>query len=499
MIPVVALVGRPNVGKSTLFNRLTRTRDALVADFPGLTRDRKYGRAEINEYEFIVIDTGGIDGTEEGVETKMAEQSLMAIEEADVVLFLVDGRAGLTAADEAIAKHLRSRNKPTFLVVNKIDGIDADSACADFWKLGADEMHQIAASQNRGVTALMERALEPFFENISGSDEELESDEISIEDLNSVAEIENANLSEQDAEAAYKRLQEQPIKLAIIGRPNVGKSTLTNRILGEERVVVYDMPGTTRDSIYIPMERDGQEYVLIDTAGIRRRKNMHEAVEKFSVIQTLKAVEDANVVLLIIDARENISDQDLSLLGFALNAGRSLVIAVNKWDGLDNDVKERVKTELDRRLGFVDFARIHFISALHGTGVGHLYESVVEAYQSATKRISTSMLTRIMQMAQDDHQPPMIRGRRVKLKYAHAGGYNPPIIVVHGNLVNELPGSYKRYLMNYYRKSLEMMGTPIRIQFQNSENPFETKKEKLTISQQRQRKRLASMIKDRNK
>ncbi|MGR5113567.1 ribosome biogenesis GTPase Der [Photobacterium damselae] len=499
MIPVVALVGRPNVGKSTLFNRLTRTRDALVADFPGLTRDRKYGRAEINEHEFIVIDTGGIDGTEEGVETKMAEQSLMAIEEADVVLFLVDGRAGLTAADEAIAKHLRSRNKPTFLVVNKIDGIDADSACADFWKLGVDEMHQIAASQNRGVTALMERALEPFFENISGSDEELESDEISIEDLNSVAEIENANLSEQDAEAAYKRLQEQPIKLAIIGRPNVGKSTLTNRILGEERVVVYDMPGTTRDSIYIPMERDGQEYVLIDTAGIRRRKNMHEAVEKFSVIQTLKAVEDANVVLLIIDARENISDQDLSLLGFALNAGRSLVIAVNKWDGLDNDVKERVKTELDRRLGFVDFARIHFISALHGTGVGHLYESVVEAYQSATKRISTSMLTRIMQMAQDDHQPPMIRGRRVKLKYAHAGGYNPPIIVVHGNLVNELPGSYKRYLMNYYRKSLEMMGTPIRIQFQNSENPFETKKEKLTISQQRQRKRLASMIKDRNK
>ncbi|PSU47530.1 ribosome biogenesis GTPase Der [Photobacterium frigidiphilum] len=493
MIPVVALVGRPNVGKSTLFNRLTRTRDALVADFPGLTRDRKYGRAELEEHEFIVIDTGGIDGTEEGVETKMAEQSLAAIEEADVVLFLVDGRAGLTVSDEAIAKHLRSRDKPTFLVVNKIDGIDADSACAEFWKLGVDAMYQVAAAHNRGVTALMERALAPFADSLKGDDEE------GLIDLSSVEDIEKADLTEEDAEAAYKRLQEQPIKLAIIGRPNVGKSTLTNRILGEERVVVYDMPGTTRDSIYIPMERDGQEYVLIDTAGVRRRKNMNQVVEKFSVIQTLKAVEDANVVLLIIDARENISDQDLSLLGFVLNSGRSLVLAVNKWDGLDNEVKERVKSELDRRLGFIDFARIHFISALHGTGVGHLYDSVIEAYKSATKRISTSLLTRIMQMAQDDHQPPMVRGRRVKLKYAHAGGYNPPIIVIHGNQVNDLPSSYKRYLMNYYRRSLEMMGTPIRIQFQNSENPFETTKQKLTVSQERQRKRLTGMLHGRRK
>ncbi|NAW64886.1 ribosome biogenesis GTPase Der [Photobacterium halotolerans] len=500
MIPVVALVGRPNVGKSTLFNRLTRTRDALVADFPGLTRDRKYGRAELEENEFIVIDTGGIDGSEEGVESKMAEQSLTAIEEADVVLFLVDGRAGLTASDEAIAKHLRSRQKPTFLVVNKIDGIDADSACADFWQLGVDDMYQIAAAQNRGVTALMERALAPFVEEWKARQAEEEDGFVDIESLDSADAIEKANLTEEDAEAAYKRLQEQPIKLAIIGRPNVGKSTLTNRILGEERVVVYDMPGTTRDSIYIPMERDGQEYVLIDTAGVRRRKNMHEAVEKFSVIQTLKAVEDANVVLLIIDARENISDQDLSLLGFALNSGRSLVIAVNKWDGLDNEVKERVKSELDRRLGFVDFARIHFISALHGTGVGHLYESVKEAYQSATKRISTSLLTRIMQMAQDDHQPPMIRGRRVKLKYAHAGGYNPPIVVVHGNQVNDLPGSYKRYLMNYFRKTLDMMGTPIRIHFHNSDNPYgNEKRQKLTVSQERQRKRLTNALKNRDR
>jgi GTP-binding protein len=494
MIPVVALVGRPNVGKSTLFNRLTRTRDALVADFPGLTRDRKYGRAEFEEHEFIVIDTGGIDGTEDGVETKMAEQSLMAIEEADVVLFLVDARAGLTAADEAIAKHLRLRDKPSFLVVNKIDGLEADSACADFWKLGVNDIYQIAASQNRGVTSLMALALAPFIEARNAELGELNGDDLLFD---SVADIEKANLSEADAEAAYVRLQNQPIKMAIIGRPNVGKSTLTNRILGEERVVVYDMPGTTRDSIYVPMERDGREYVLIDTAGVRRRKNMNQAVEKFSVIQTLKAVEDANVVLLVIDARENISDQDLSLLGFALNAGRSIVLAVNKWDGLDNDVKDRVKTELDRRLGFVDFARLHFISALHGTGVGHLFESVQEAYQSATKRISTSLLTRIMQMAQDDHQPPMINGRRVKLKYAHAGGYNPPIIVIHGNQVNQLPGSYKRYLMNYYRKSLEMMGTPIRIQFQNSENPFEMKREKLTASQTRHRKRLETALKNR--
>jgi GTP-binding protein len=312
-------------------------------------------------------------------------------------------------------------------------------------------------------------------------------------------EEEERDRTEEDAEQDFSRLQDQPIKLAIIGRPNVGKSTLINRILGEERVVVYDMPGTTRDSIYIPMEREGQEYVLIDTAGVRRRGRINETVEKFSVIKTLKAVEDANVVLLVIDARENISDQDLSLLGFALNAGRSLVIAVNKWDGLDNEVKEKVKSELDRRLGFVDFARLHFISALHGTGVGHLYESVQEAYVSATKRVGTSVLTRIMKMAQDDHQPPMVRGRRVKLKYAHAGGYNPPLIVIHGNQVKELPSSYKRFLMNYFRKSLEIMGTPIRIQFQNSENPFEDRGVKLTLSQERQRKRLVGAVKNRKK
>ena len=495
MVPVVALVGRPNVGKSTLFNRLTRTRDALVADFPGLTRDRKYGQAKLGEHEFIVIDTGGIDGTEEGVETKMAEQSLAAIDEADVVLFMVDGRAGLTPADIAISNHLRKIEKPSMLVVNKVDGIDADAASADFWQLGVEQMYQIAAAHGRGVGALIDRALNPFAEKMA---EEANGE---IEDLTDFIDEDEEKLdyTEEEAEEEFKRLQDQPIKLAIIGRPNVGKSTLTNRILGEERVVVYDMPGTTRDSIYIPMERDDREYVLIDTAGVRRRKRINETVEKFSVVKTLKAVEDANVVLLIIDARENISDQDLSLLGFALNAGRSIVIAVNKWDGLESDVKEHVKKELDRRLGFVDFARIHFISALHGTGVGHLFESVQEAYKSATTRVGTSVLTRIMKMATEDHQPPLVRGRRVKLKYAHAGGYNPPIVVIHGNQVNELPDSYKRYLMNYYRKSLEIMGTPIRIQFQSSENPFEGKSNKMTLSHERKRKRLVGMMKNRKK
>ncbi|MGL5392557.1 MAG: ribosome biogenesis GTPase Der [Shewanella sp.] len=485
MIPVVALVGRPNVGKSTLFNRLTRTRDALVADFPGLTRDRKYGRAFLSGYEFIVVDTGGIDGTEEGIETKMAEQSLAAIEEADVVLFMTDARAGLTAADLSIAQHLRSREKTTFVVANKVDGIDADSACGEFWSLGLGEVYQMAAAQGRGVSNMIEYALTPYAEamGIVRQGEEEEADE--------------RQYTEEEAEAEQQRLQELPIKLAIIGKPNVGKSTLTNRILGEERVVVYDEPGTTRDSIYIPMERDGREYVIIDTAGVRRRSKVHQVIEKFSVIKTLKAVEDANVVLLIIDAREGIAEQDLGLLGFALNAGRALVIAVNKWDGIDQGVKDRVKSELDRRLGFIDFARIHFISALHGTGVGHLFESIEEAYDSATRRVSTSMLTRIMQMSQDDHQPPLVNGRRVKLKYAHAGGYNPPIVVIHGNQVSKLPDSYKRYMMNYFRRSLKVVGTPIQLRFQEGDNPFENKVEKLTMSQERRRKRALSHIKDR--
>lgn len=507
MTPVVALVGRPNVGKSTLFNRLTRTRDALVADFPGLTRDRKYGQANIAGHDFIVIDTGGIDGTEEGVEEKMAEQSLLAIEEADVVLFLVDARAGLVPADVGIAQYLRQRDKTTVVVVNKTDGIDADSHIAEFYQLGLGEVEPIAAAQGRGVTQLIEQVLAPlaekleeqavsFEENIANQDE-AEQDEWD-HDFDFDNE-DDTTLLDEALEEEHEEPEDKNIKIAIVGRPNVGKSTLTNRILGEDRVVVYDMPGTTRDSIYIPMERDGQHYTIIDTAGVRKRGKVHMAVEKFSVIKTLQAIQDANVVLLTIDARDGVSDQDLSLLGFILNAGKSLVIVVNKWDGLSQEIKDNVKSELDRRLDFIDFARVHFISALHGSGVGNLFESVQEAYQCATKKMTTSMLTRILQMATDEHQPPLVNGRRVKLKYAHPGGYNPPIIVIHGNQIEKLPDSYKRYLSNYFRKSLKIIGSPIRVLFQEGNNPFAGKRNKLTPNQLRKRKRLMKFIKKNRK
>ncbi|TXH96175.1 MAG: ribosome biogenesis GTPase Der [Rheinheimera sp.] len=475
MLPVVALVGRPNVGKSTLFNRLTRTRDALVADFPGLTRDRKYGSVDYEGLEFIVVDTGGIDGSEEGIELEMAEQSLKAIDEADVVLFLVDARAGATVADEAIANHIRRVNKTVFLVANKTDGLDADTAIADFYSLGIGEVYPIAAAHGRGVTALLQQALVPLL--TEQQKQRLAAFEAG-EDLDAI---------DEDAEQEQR---DKHIKLAIVGRPNVGKSTLTNRILGEERVIVYDMPGTTRDAIYIPMQRGEREYTLIDTAGVRRRGRIDDVVEKFSVIKTLQAIEDANVVILVLDARLGISEQDLSILGFVLNAGRSLVIAVNKWDGLDDGIKDEVKRELDRRLGFIDFARLHFISALHGSGVGNLFESVEEAFDSATRRVNTALLTKIMNMAQEDHQPPLVKGRRVKLKYAHAGGYNPPLIVIHGTQVEDLPDSYKRYLMNYFRKSLQLMGTPVRVEFRGTENPFAEKRNTLTPNQQYKRDRL---------
>ena len=480
MLPVVALVGRPNVGKSTLFNRLTNTRDALVADFPGLTRDRKYGQATWEQKQFIVVDTGGITGDEEGIDAEMAHQSLRAIDEADVVLFLVDARAGLLPADIGIAEHLRKVNKKLFVVANKVDGIDGDSESADFYTLGLGTIHQIAAAHGRGVSLLLEQALTPLAEEFP--DMQVQPKEVH---------------EELDAEQQLERLKNLPIKLAIVGKPNVGKSTLTNRILGEDRVVVFDMPGTTRDSVYIPLERDGREYILIDTAGVRRRKRVADAVEKFSIVKTLQAIEEANVVLMVIDAREGIADQDLSLLGYILNSGRSLVVAVNKWDGLSTDIKDDIKRELDRRLGFIDFARLHFISALHGSGVGNLFESVIEAYDSATQRVGTAILTQIMEMAQAEHQPPMVRGRRVKMKYAHAGGYNPPVIVIHGNQVDDLPGSYKRYLMNYYRKSLKVMGTPIKIEFREGANPFEGKKNQLTLAQQRKRKRMMAFHKSK--
>lgn len=542
MSKVVALVGRPNVGKSTLFNRLTKTRDALVADFPGLTRDRKYGRAIYNDYEYILIDTGGIDGTEEGVETKMAAQSLQAIDEADLVLFLVDARSGLLAGDYLIADYIRKHQKKTVVVANKIDGLDADVATAELYALGFGEIYPIAAAHGRGVGILLDEVVAP----VLASDEEHELPvpgpfddpeaikwEKGFEFLDNVPmdkigggfnwyewkqrhklgtteaqkTEENYSDAEQDKFEADKNkvvakaqgeavpFADLPVKFAIVGRPNVGKSTLTNRMLGEDRVIVYDLPGTTRDSIYIPLEKDGKQYIVIDTAGVRKRKKVNEAVEKFSVVKTLQAIEDCNVALLVIDANAGVTDQDLCLLSFIIQSGRSLVIAVNKWDGLDKEVKEHVKEALSLRLGFVDFADIHFISALHGTGVGHLFDSLQAAYRSATTRVSTSKLNRILEMATQELQPPLSKGRRIKLKYAHAGGYNPPRIVIHGNKTRDITDSYKRYLINYFRKSLNIIGTPISLEFSESENPFEGKKNKLTQSQMRKRKRMMDFVK----
>lgn len=451
MLPVIALVGRPNVGKSTLFNRLTKSRDALVADYSGLTRDRKYGEGQLGDREYIVIDTGGISGDEEGIDYKMAEQSLLAIEEADIVLFMVDGRAGLNPADEMIADHLRRGEKECHLIVNKTDGIDPEVAMADFHTLGLSQPLPIAASHGRGVTQLIEHVL---------------------------AEIPQAE------EAGDEELGPRQKKIAIVGRPNVGKSTLVNRILGEDRVVVFDQAGTTRDSIYIPFEREGEPYTLIDTAGVRRRKNVREAVEKFSIIKTLRAIQDANVVVLVIDAHEGVSEQDLHMLGYVLDAGRSLVIALNKWDGMTGEQKEEVREQLRRRLDFVSFARMHFISALHGSGVGNLFESVDEAYEFAMTKWPTNKLTRLLEDVVADHQPPMVRGNRIKLRYAHQGGSNPPVIVIHGNQTNELPGSYKRYLENKFTKVLGIKGTPLRFEFKSSENPFKDKKNVLTKRQQ---------------
>jgi GTPase len=460
MIPVIALVGRPNVGKSTLFNRLTKTRDAIVANYAGLTRDRKYGEAEMLGHKFVLIDTGGISGDEEGIDSEMAEQSLQAIEEADAVLFLVSCKDGLSPADQSIAKHLRVNNKKTFVVANKVDGQNFDMAVAPFYELGLGEIYPTTATHGRGVKSLMQDVLSIFPE------------------------------PEEIPEA------EQPkgLKMAIVGRPNVGKSTLVNRLLGEERVIVYDMPGTTRDSIYINYERFEKPYTIIDTAGIRRRKNVKETVEKFSIVKTLQAIEDANVVVLVMDAREGVVEQDLHLMGQVIDSGRGLVVALNKWDGLEEEHKDYLKTELDRRLRFVDFADVHFISALHGTGVGHLYESIEQAYQSATDKLNTNHLTKILEDAVKVHQPPMVNGRRIKLRYAHSGGHNPPIIVIHGNQVDKIPGHYVKYLEKTFRRTLDLHGTPVRIQFKGTENPYADRKNKLTDRQVAKKQRMAKLI-----
>lgn len=466
MLPAIALVGRPNVGKSTLFNQLTRSRDALVADFAGLTRDRKYGEGRSGDHAFIVIDTGGVTGDESGIDAVMAEQSLLAIAEADVVLLMVDAKDGLNPIDEQLVRYLRQQGRDFHLVVNKIDGRDADVASSEFHALGVAHMHTIAASHGRGVRQLVEDVLIEY--------PPLEPDDD--------AELDNSST-----------------RVAVVGRPNVGKSTLVNRILGEDRVVVYDQPGTTRDSIYIDFERDSEPYTLIDTAGVRRRKNVRETVEKFSIIKTLKAIDDAHVVVLLVDGQEGLVDQDLHLLGHCIEAGRALVLAVNKWDGLDPDQRQWIKVELERRLGFVDFADTHFISALHGSGVGKLFGSIDAAFAAAMQPMGTSRLTRILEDALADHAPPMINGRRIKLRYAHAGGRNPPRVVVHGNQTERVPDSYRRYLEKTFSRVLELTGTPLRVEFRSSDNPYSGQRQKLTQRQINRKRRLMSHVKQAKK
>lgn len=441
LLPVVAIVGRPNVGKSTLFNRLTKSRDAIVANRPGLTRDRQYGYCRLEEGHFIVVDTGGIGEAEDNIDQLMEGQSYQAIKEASILLFMVDARDGLTAADQMVIEKLRRFSKPIMLVVNKIDGLAVEDVAADFYQLGIKEISFVSASNNRGIQKLTREIILLLPESNVDYEEKI-----------------------------------QGIKLAIVGKPNAGKSTLVNRMLGEDRVIVSDQPGTTRDSIFIPLERRGKQYTLIDTAGVRKRSKVFDLVEKFSIIKTLQAIEESNVVLVVLDAREGIAEQDLRILGYVLDAGKSLIIAVNKWDGLSDDDKKTVKTELDRRCDFVSFAKIHFISALHGTGVGDLYRFVDNAYRSSMKKIATPEATKILESAVFKHQPPMVSGRRIKLRYAHVGGHNPPIIVIHGNQAKLLPLSYVRYLENFYRQALKLVGTPIRIQLKTTENPYKDRK-----------------------
>ncbi|HLB57793.1 MAG TPA: ribosome biogenesis GTPase Der, partial [Gammaproteobacteria bacterium] len=453
MLPVIAIVGRPNVGKSTLFNCLTRRRAALVSPMPGMTRDRQYGEADIADRRFIIIDTGGISHEKNNLDRLMAEQSEQAILEADKIIFLVDGRTELTAADRSIVKKLRALNKNIFLVVNKTEGLDSNVAIADFFQLGLGTPYPISAAHGKGIEELVQTLLP-------------------------IQEIGN----EKEPNATG-------IKLAIIGRPNVGKSTLINRMLGEDRVIVFDEPGTTRDSIFIPLTRFNKEYTLIDTAGVRQRGKIFETTEKFSVVKTLQAIETTHVVIFVIDAREGVTEQDLRLLGFILESGRALVIAINKWDGMTLEEKDKTRATIDRRLHFVPFVRIHFISALHGSGVGNLFDSVDEAYVSANKKLSTPKLTQILEEAVTQHAPPLVQGRRIKLRYAHSGGNNPPLIIIHGNQVKALPEAYRRYLANTYQARLKLMGTPVRIEVKSSENPFRHKKNVLTTRQKQKKLR----------
>jgi GTP-binding protein len=457
VLPVVAIVGRPNVGKSTLFNALTRTRDALVANVPGVTRDRQYGISRVGRSPCLLVDTGGLVSNAEGIEYLTAKQVHQAIDESELVLFIVSARDGLTAEDEEIASLLRRAAKPVLMVANKIDGMEIDTALADFASLGMGDLLPVTATHRRGLDDMM-KAVD------SALPERTEEEEIA-----------------QDSDR---------LRLAIIGRPNVGKSTLVNRLLGEERVMAFDQPGTTRDTISINLERDGQEYELIDTAGVRRRSRISEAVEKFSTIKALQAIERAHVVVLMLDAREGLTDQDTTLLGHVLEQGRAMVIALNKWDGLDPDHRKQVKKELDRRLQYVTWAQRVSLSALHGSGIQELMRAVKQAWRSALTDFSTPELTRVLKQVFEAHQPPMKLGRTAKLRYAHSGGKLPPRIVIHGSRTDTVPDSYRRYLASKFISHFKLKGTPLVILFRDSDNPYKDRKNKLTKRQQDKRRRL---------
>ncbi len=454
MLPVIALIGRPNVGKSTLFNAMTGTRDALVADLPGLTRDRQYGFARRTDVPCIVVDTGGLVEDADAIESLMVAQTDRAIAEADRLIVLVDGRAGVTPQDQFVARLVHRSGKPVILAVNKTEGFDPDIAVADFHSLGLGEPHPIAAAHDQGVISLLEAA--------------------------------QAGLAPDPQDGP----EMTGIKVAAIGRPNVGKSTLINRLLGDDRMIAYDQPGTTRDAVLVPFERDGERYTLIDTAGVRRRARVEDAVEKFSVIKTLQAIESAHVVVVVMDAQDTVAEQDASLLGTVIEQGRALVIAINKWDNIPAEQRDLIRGQIEQRIPFADFAPLHFISARHGSGVGELFASVRKVYAAAMREMATPELTRVLAAAIETHQPPVVRGRRIKLRYAHQGGRNPPIVVIHGNQTEHVPEAYRRYLVNVYRKAFDLAGTPVRVIFRGEENPFAGKRNVLTPRQVRKRKRL---------
>ncbi|TWG86633.1 GTP-binding protein [Cupriavidus gilardii J11] len=447
MKPVIALVGRPNVGKSTLFNRLTRSRDALVADLPGLTRDRHYGEGRVGDRPYIVIDTGGFEPVaKEGIVAEMAKQTRQAVVEADVVIFIVDGRLGLAPQDRVIADYLRKTGRRIMLAVNKAEGMKYTSVAADFYELGMGDPYAISATHGDGVRELVDEALE-------------------------AAVQQRPELGETEDQTA------RGTKIAIVGRPNVGKSTLVNTLIGEERVIAFDMPGTTRDAIYVEFERGGKPYTLIDTAGLRKRGKVFEAIEKFSVVKTLQSIADAHVVVLLLDAQQDVSEQDAHIAGFIVESGRALVVGVNKWDGLDGHTRDRIKHDLQRKLQFLDFANFHFISARERTGIGPLLRSVDDAYAAAMIKMPTPKLTRVLHDAVAFQQPRRVGATRPKMRYAHQGGSNPPIVVVHGNSLSAVPETYRRYLEGRFRAAFNLKGTPLRIEFRTNKNPYADSKD----------------------